>query len=449
MTKAKQITPEIQMKAEEYINLGYQRLLTFEVNSGGFSLFGDPPPSVWLSAYGLMEMSDMSKVYAIDTDIITRTRDYILKNQKSDGSWEDKQVDNLKLTAFVVWALAISDYKGIEIDEGVNYLKNSINDKSDPYLLGLVANALLSVDSKDSTALYIAEKLNKNAIVENEWLYWNTTERTLSFSGGHSEIETTAIILQAFIKAGKYPKTVEKGLNFILQKKDSYGNWNHTQATVLCLKTLIEATSQISSIEGTEYVNVKINGKEAEKLEFTSENFDVLRQLDLKEYTVEGDNQIEIIPSENINPLYQIIPIYYLPWKDIRPDPENPLKINLNYDRTNLKVNDTLKVSVKIKNSGGSIPGMVLATLGIPPGFSVMEDDFKALRENGLIDRYEFTGRQVILYFENMEYNKTVEFDYRLKAKFPLRVTSPFSKVYEYYNPEVESYFRPGQIKVD
>ena len=37
-----QAAPESQLKAEEYINLGYQRLTTFEVGStGGFSLFGD------------------------------------------------------------------------------------------------------------------------------------------------------------------------------------------------------------------------------------------------------------------------------------------------------------------------------------------------------------------------------------------------------------------------
>ena len=39
-----QVAPEVQMKAEQYINLGYQRLTTFEVkSSGGFSLFGGEP----------------------------------------------------------------------------------------------------------------------------------------------------------------------------------------------------------------------------------------------------------------------------------------------------------------------------------------------------------------------------------------------------------------------
>ena len=39
----KQAKPDVQMKAEQYINVGYQRLLSFEVPGGGFSWFGDAP----------------------------------------------------------------------------------------------------------------------------------------------------------------------------------------------------------------------------------------------------------------------------------------------------------------------------------------------------------------------------------------------------------------------
>ena len=53
----RQASPRIQLQAEQLINLGYQRLLTFEgaQQPGGFSLFGDPPAQMMLTAYGLME----------------------------------------------------------------------------------------------------------------------------------------------------------------------------------------------------------------------------------------------------------------------------------------------------------------------------------------------------------------------------------------------------------
>jgi hypothetical protein len=87
LKQTKQIAPEIQMKAENYIALGYQRLLTFEVQGGGFSLFGRPPASVMLSAKGLLEFSDMAKVYPVDPALIQRTRQWLLAQQKPDGTW--------------------------------------------------------------------------------------------------------------------------------------------------------------------------------------------------------------------------------------------------------------------------------------------------------------------------------------------------------------------------
>ena len=68
-----QAAPEVQMKAEQYINLGYQRLTTFEVKtSGGFSLFGNEPADRMLTAYGLQEFSDMSRVHDVDPALLKR-----------------------------------------------------------------------------------------------------------------------------------------------------------------------------------------------------------------------------------------------------------------------------------------------------------------------------------------------------------------------------------------
>ncbi|MGE3807811.1 MAG: MG2 domain-containing protein, partial [Gemmataceae bacterium] len=61
------------MKAEQYLNAGYQRLLTFERPGGGFDWWGSGPPLVWLSAYGLQEFNDMSRVWPVDRGIIQRT----------------------------------------------------------------------------------------------------------------------------------------------------------------------------------------------------------------------------------------------------------------------------------------------------------------------------------------------------------------------------------------
>src|SRR5207244_9585910 len=71
---SKKITPEVQAKAEGFISLGYQRLVTFEVPGGGFSWFGQAWANKIITALGLMEFSDMSRLHQLDPRLLGRTR---------------------------------------------------------------------------------------------------------------------------------------------------------------------------------------------------------------------------------------------------------------------------------------------------------------------------------------------------------------------------------------
>src|SRR5262245_6422084 len=86
--KARVASPELLMKSEQYLNVGYQKLLTFERPCCGFDWWGRGPPLVWLSAYGLQEFNDMSKVYPIDKGVITRTQNWLMSQQNADGTWD-------------------------------------------------------------------------------------------------------------------------------------------------------------------------------------------------------------------------------------------------------------------------------------------------------------------------------------------------------------------------
>src|SRR5260370_20575193 len=87
--KAGVASPQILMKAEEYLTVGYQKLLTFERPGGGFDWWGNGPPLVWLSAYGLQEFNDMARVYPVDPGVIQRTQAWLLKQQGADGTWSN------------------------------------------------------------------------------------------------------------------------------------------------------------------------------------------------------------------------------------------------------------------------------------------------------------------------------------------------------------------------
>src|SRR5437588_10175666 len=118
------------MTAEQYLNVGYQRLLTFERPGGGFDLWGTGEPVVWLSAYGLQEFNDMAKVYPIDRAVIDRTQKWLMKKREKDGTWSSsgEKSDhlgspNFLLTSYVVWALCDSGFKGPELKKSIDFIR--------------------------------------------------------------------------------------------------------------------------------------------------------------------------------------------------------------------------------------------------------------------------------------------------------------------------------------
>jgi hypothetical protein len=92
---------------------------------------------------------------------------------------------------------------------------------------------------------------------------------------------------------------------------------------------------------------------------------------------------------------------------------------------------------------------MVLVDLGVPPGFAVMTEDLQALVVQGVIERYELTGRQIIVYLTNLPTGQPLSFQYRLQAKYPLRVQVPFSQAYDYYSPDRRGEQRPLLVVVE
>ncbi len=103
-----QSSPRLEMQANYLINLGYQKLIGFEVDGepGGFSLFGDPPANTMLTAYGVSEFGDMAKVAYVDPEVIARMVDFLAARQNPDGSWDAYGTDMASSDCRPPWTTA-------------------------------------------------------------------------------------------------------------------------------------------------------------------------------------------------------------------------------------------------------------------------------------------------------------------------------------------------------
>ncbi|HNT37070.1 MAG TPA: hypothetical protein PKH07_18920, partial [bacterium] len=265
--------------------------------------------------------------------------------------------------------------------------------------------------------------------------------------GDAADVETTALAAIAFLRSGKYPETTGKALTYLIQKKGAQGHWGSTQATILALKALmLSLGSRTEEVDAS--IVVSLNDETISELKVTPEDSDVMRLVDLGEKTKEGVSNVKLSLKGEGSLLYQIVGRYYLPWTQ-KAAPEEPMTITVNYDRTELAVNDIAAVNVKVKNNRPVAAQMIIVDVGTPPGFQVQAADLESLVEKKVFSKYEMTPRQVIAYFEKIEGNQTVEFSYTIQAKFPLRAKTPQSKVYEYYNPEVSNIAAPLDLKVE
>jgi hypothetical protein len=478
-----QASPETQMKAEEYINLGYQRLTTFEVqSSGGFSLIGDPPADRMLTAYGLQEFADMSRVHDVDPALVRRAADWLLSQQSGDGSWENDRGlvhedtwsrlgdDRLPVTAYIAWSLVDAGFSDeIGARQGIAYVRENQSKAEDAYVLALVANALVAADLKSGGEIApatqsVLERLASMAIQEGSGAYWGSGVATfMGAQGKTGSIETTALAALAFLRSNTYPELGNTALTYLVQQKDSFGTWYSTQATVLALKALIQSVRA-----GAENVNanvtVSLNGGQTRELQVSKQNFDVVQLISFEDVNPGRTNTVEIGMQGEGNLMYQVIGSYYLPWDKLAQDPEAQAKelvsIDVQYDSTELSVDDTVQVKVTVAlNEEGGQAESALVDLGLPPGFSVQSEDLAALVAHfddvpedyafPTIQRYELTGRQILVYISNLSYGNPLEFTYRLRAKFPLTAQTPASNAYDYYNPDINGEQVPQTLVVN
>jgi hypothetical protein len=477
MKRTKKLTPEVHAKAEGYIANGYQRLLTFEVHGGGFSWFGKAPANKILTAYGLMEFSDMSKVYDVDSNLILRTQQWLAEQQQADGSWKpDTQFINegatnrfnsdvLRITAYLAWSLENTGYQGPAVEKAKQFIDKNMSAKMDSYTLAAVANFAADYGTgvhgkdKDTDRAFTrqAMQLLLDARTEKDEQAWWTAEETGVYATGASaSVETTGLAVQALLKWGEASATARKAMSYIASKKDSAGTWGTTQATIMALRALLLATEKgAAGVQGT--LEVLLNGKPVEKLALTPENNDLLHQfvfqgIESKGKGPESANTVEIRFEGKGGLAYQVVGNYFLPW-DEKPAQE-AISINVVYDRTHLAQDDIATATATVTNNLGKSANMVMVDLGIPPGFDLLSEDLQsdvektAREKSARLEKFSLTATQAILYFNSIAPAETLTVHFRMRAKYPIRARTFQSRAYEYYDPDVNSVAQPVQLEV-
>lgn len=441
---------EIHDKALEYISSGYQRILTFEVDGekGGYSLYGYDPAEPVITAFGLMELNDASEVYNVDDQVIENMKEYLFKVQKMNGSFSIGSTyigsagseTDLAMNAYIIWGLSEVAPKDERLKASIKYLEDNLDKVEDNYTLALMANAFTNTNSKKTKTTI--NKLMEKVKETSDSAYISSGIRDYYGSyGSYQDVQATALTSMALSKNNSHTTTNNSLVKYIISKKDSYGTWGTTQATILSLKAINMASSkgkiagqtiQVSLNNNTKEINVNNNPLDIYELEFDD---------------IKDENKVSFNMKKG-SLTYELIEEYYVPYESIA-EKADKYSIEINQAITpEVKVNDIITQTISITNNSKDLISNGLISINIPQGCTVNEMYLQKLVANNDIEKYEYNYNNLNLYIRNFGNKETKNIEVQYRASYPEEITGGAIRVYDYYNPTIEGVENPVKIVV-
>ncbi|MBM3132858.1 MAG: alpha-2-macroglobulin, partial [Chloroflexi bacterium] len=233
-----------------------------------------------------------------------------------------------------------------------------------------------------------------------------------------------------------------RAAKWLVSKRNAYGGYGSTQDTVVALQALTEYASDARSDVDLD-VTITADGKET-SLDINKENFDVLQVV-----SVPVNAEVTIAVEGTGEGIAQVVKRFNEPRAEVMEEPI--LSVDVDYDATEVEVNDIVEVSARVKFNP-PIPmeaGMVVVDISVPTGFAPVRDTIAAVVEaDENIKRYEIAGRKVIFYIENMMPGDEVAFSFDVQAQYPVKAKGTTSLAYSYYKPEIKGESLSGGIVV-
>ncbi|TAJ10437.1 hypothetical protein DMA11_19020 [Marinilabiliaceae bacterium JC017] len=443
----------VRKKALKYIHSGYKQLTAFETEQGGFEWFGHTPPHEGLTAFGLMEFHDMSKVYnGVDQEMLKRTKDWLLSRKDGKGGFHinkgkygfsgaSKEVTNAYLVyAFSEVALNPAAYQ-LEYEQAC---RKAVKSK-DAYRIALMANACLN--RKDTTQArafidFIVKKVNRSGVKKLE------ADHSIVRSYGNSlTVEVAALSAMALMKTDNgYFDTVVKLMDYIIGAR-RFGGYGSTQATVLSLKALTQYAQIINRFSEDGKLVLKINNREVLEKEIRSK--DKLVVIDsLEQYLTKGVQTFEVDMKGFNNPVSFSANVE---WKKTIPASSRTCKVRIqtNLANNSCKVGELVRLSTRLVNITNQGIPMTVAQVGLPSGLAPQPWQLKKMQEEHEFDYYEIHKNYVVFYFTELEPNARRIINLDLKAEVPGIYESPASSTYLYYTNELKDWHAGEQVTIE
>ncbi|MGC4055371.1 MAG: alpha-2-macroglobulin family protein [Paludibaculum sp.] len=462
--------PEFEKEALKNIRLAVDKLVSFRVDGGGISYWGNGGADAAVTAYVLEFLLAAKQDVPADEEHIEELADWLESTQSPSGRWEkglsgtaESSRQLLLTTAHVARSLALAQRAGIELKPSTlagtfHHLARYTDSIDEPYALAQFIVAVL--DSGNEALLGKAvQRLSALARPENTGLYWDLQSNSPFYGWGLAgRAETTGLVISALSawrsshpQSPNIDNTIRRGLLFLLRHRDSLGSWYSTQSTVRVMRALSDAFEVLGPLArpgGS--IGIQVDGRIVHTVTMPADlNFTDPILVDMSPFLRAGQNQVELVPvGGSGSGLLRMTTTHWMPWTRTKARTSPELRLGVAYDRLEARVGQSIRCTVKAERVGFRGYGMMLAEIGLPPGAEVDRESLEELlaQDGTGLQGYDVLPDRIILYLWPAAGGATLTF--RLSGRLAMTAKSATSTLYDYYNPEALSEVEPLLFRV-
>jgi hypothetical protein len=436
-------------RSGEILARGYDRLMGFECRSGGFEWFGQDPGHEALTAYGVLEFTDMAQVHPVDPAMLDRTRAWLLAARDGKGGFSrGRRALHTWITepecsnGYILWALLEAGEKS-DLSPEVAWVRDAGEKTENTYAVALAANSL-GLAGDDEGLNHLLDKLAGKQTDDG-----SVTGATTSIvgSGGVSlTIETTSLAVLAWLKKPRYAANVEKSIKYLAESCKA-GRYGSTQSTVLALRAIIAYDQSRARPKAPGNLQLVVDGKPVgAPVAFTEDTQGAIELPDMAELLTPGKHALQL-KMEGGSPMPYSMAVNF---HALKPDSSRDCKLHLETNLLDAQVDEgaVTEAEVVVVNRTGEVIPTTVAIIGVPGGLEVRHDQLKELVKAGTVHAYEVLGRDVVLYWRGLEAEQRVDLSLSLVAAIPGNYTGPASRAYLYYTDEHKTWNDGLQVEV-
>ncbi len=440
--------PAVALRAAEMLERGYRKLVSFECKKEGYEWFGGDPGHEALTAYGLLEFTDMAQVMSVDAQMLGRTRAWLLSRRDGKGGFQknDRALDSFGRApkdvtdAYIAWALVEAGEKGL--DPEVAAVKAAALQSKDPYVTALAANLLARLGDREAAATLCSRLASLQA--KDGSVPGAATSITCS-SGDALAVETTSLSILAWLADPARTANVETAMRW-LSTRCQDGKFSSTQATVLALRAVVAYDAARAKTRADGVVRLLVDGQVAETLPFKAGDAGPLAFKDLGSRLGAGAHTLSLAMEGGSAMPYSLAVRYHA----MTPASSVAAKVEVvtEFTRAEAKEGDPVDVALVVRNRTDGVVSMPVAIVGLPGGVEARADALKELVREGKVDAFETRGREVILYWRGLRANESRSVLLPCLATVPGSFTGPASRAYPYYGDEDKSWAKGLSLSI-